>query len=208
MGVTVYSRLGDALRTRNLTVDDLQCQIAARFDLAVSTWTLDRLARDERVRRPNIEIVAVAAVLGVRLDDLLRVDAIPLGDEGAGGTDTFDDEEDDALAPEQSRRLSDLFAPRSRRPLTDDERAEMDTRVGAWGRAVSEREFHELAQRRGVPVEQVRAEVLAETERALAWWKAVVADPVRRKKIMRDVRQRQRARVADHQTGDQERLGE
>jgi len=41
----VYSRLGDALRTRNLTVDDLQCQIAARFDLAVRTRTLDRLAR-------------------------------------------------------------------------------------------------------------------------------------------------------------------
>ncbi len=67
MGVLVYSQLGDALRTRNLTVDDLQGQIAACFDLAVRTRTLDRLARDERVRRPNIEIVAAAAVLGVGL---------------------------------------------------------------------------------------------------------------------------------------------
>ncbi len=206
MGVLVYSQFGDALRTRNLTVDDLQCQIAARFDLAVRTRTLDRLARDERVRRPNIEIVAAAAMLGVGLDDVLRVDAMPLGDEGAVGTDMFDDE-DDALAPEQSRRLSDLFDLRSRRPLTDDERAELDTLVGAWSRAVSEREFREVAQRWGIPVEQVRAEVLAETERALAWWKTVEADPVRREEIMRDARQRQRARIADHQTVDQERPG-
>jgi len=84
MGVMVYSRLGDALRALNLTADDLQSRIAARFDLAVSTRTLDRLARDERVRRPNIEIVA--AVLGVRLDDVLRVDATPLGDAGGSLT--------------------------------------------------------------------------------------------------------------------------
>lgn len=35
MSVMVYSRLGDVLRTRNLTVSDLQRQIAARFDFAV-----------------------------------------------------------------------------------------------------------------------------------------------------------------------------
>jgi len=45
MSVMVYSRLGDVLRTRNLTVGDLQRQIAARFDFAVDARTLDRLAR-------------------------------------------------------------------------------------------------------------------------------------------------------------------
>jgi len=84
MSVMVYSRLGDLLRTRNLTVGDLQHQIAARFGWTVDARTLNRLARAERVRGPNIEIVA--AVLGVRLDDVLRVDAIPLGDAGGSLT--------------------------------------------------------------------------------------------------------------------------
>ena len=38
-------------------------------------------------------------VLGVGLDEVLRVDAIPLGDEGAVGADTSDYEEGDVLAP-------------------------------------------------------------------------------------------------------------
>jgi hypothetical protein len=49
MGVVVYSRLGDVLRARNLSVDDLQRHIAAHFDLATDTRTLDRLTRGERV---------------------------------------------------------------------------------------------------------------------------------------------------------------
>ena len=47
MGVTVYSRLGELLRARDLTVADLQNRIAARFGLAVDARTLDRLAREE-----------------------------------------------------------------------------------------------------------------------------------------------------------------
>ena len=104
MGLMVYSRLGDLLRARHLTVDDLQRQIAARFGLAVDARTLDRLARDERVRRPDVEIAA-AAVLDARLDDLFAVDALPLGENGTTGTDQRAEQED-VLPPEQSRRLS------------------------------------------------------------------------------------------------------
>ena len=197
MGVMVYSRLGDLLRARQLTVDDLQRQIAARFGLAVDARTLDRLARDERVRRPDVEIAAAAAtVLDVRLDDIFAVDALPLGEDGTIGTDQRAEQED-VLPPEQSQRLSDLFDLRDRRPLTDDERAELDALVGAWGRAVSEREYTEVARRRGIPVEQVRAESLAEIERVLAWWKEVEADPPRRAEVMRDAQERRRTRSAD-----------
>ncbi len=88
MSVMVYSRLGDVLRTRNLTVGDLQRQIAARFDFAVDARTLDRLARDERVRRPDMEIAAAAAAaLDARLDDIFAIDALPRGDEDVTGAD-------------------------------------------------------------------------------------------------------------------------
>jgi len=194
MGIMVYSRLGDVLRARNMSVDDLRRQIAARFDLAVDARTLDRMTRDERVRRPDVEIAAAAA-LDVGLDDIFLVEAMLADNEGAVGTDEAN-EEDDVLAPEQSRRLSALFDLRGQRPLTDDERAELDALVGAWGRAVSEREFAEVAHRRGIPVEQVRADSLAETERVLAWWKDVEADPARREEVVRDARERQRTRRA------------
>ncbi len=201
MGVMVYSRLGDLLRARHLSVDDLQRQIAARFGLAVDARTLDRLARDERVRRPDVEIAAAAAaVLDARLDDIFAVDALPVGEDGAMGTDQRAEEED-VLPPEQSRRLSELFDLRDRRPLTDDERAELDALVGAWGRAVSEGEYGAVARRRGVPVERVRAESLAEIERALAWWTEVEANPARRAEVVRDAQEQQRAHGADSNHG-------
>ncbi len=193
MSVMVYSRLGDVLRARNLTVDDLRRQISVRFDLAVDARTLDRMTRDERVRRPDVEIAAAAAAaLDVGLDDVFAVETMPMDDMTLEPNSPFD--EDDVLAPDQSRRLSDLFDLRGQRPLTDDERAELDALVGAWGRAVSERAFAEVARRRGVPVEQVRAESLAETERVLAWWKEVEANPARRAEVVRDARERQRTR--------------
>ncbi len=200
MGVMVYSRLGGVLRARNMSVDDLRRQIAGRFNLAVDARTLDRLTCGERVRQPDMETATVAAaVLDLGLDDILLflVDVMPMGDEGEIGTDRLDDEEDDVLAPGQSRRLSDLFDLRGRRPLTNDERAELDALVGAWGRAVSERGFRDLARRRGVPVEQVRAEALADVDRALAWWHAVQADPARLKAIVREARGRRRRRITD-----------
>lgn len=77
MGVMVYSRLGDVLRARNLTVDDLRRQIATRFNLAVDTRTLDRMTRDEQARRPDLEIAAAAAALDLGLDDVFLVDTLP-----------------------------------------------------------------------------------------------------------------------------------
>ena len=77
----------------------------------------------------------------------------------------------------------------------------MDALVGAWGRAVSEREYTEVARRRGIPVEQVRAESMAEIERALAWWQEVDADPARRAEVVRDAQGRRQMRGADRGNG-------
>src|SRR5438105_1252384 len=153
MGVTVYSRLGELLRARNLTVADLQNRIAARFGLAMDARTLDRLARSDRVPGPGGRRGGRVRA-GHRAGRPLRRRAVPLGTE-----DTIDShdpaEGDDILAPEQSRRLSELFDLRDRRPLTEVEQVELNALVAAWGRAVNERGIHELAARRGVPVEQM-----------------------------------------------------
>lgn len=194
MGVMVYSRLGDLLRARHLTVDDLQRQIAARFGLAVDARTLDRLARDERVRRPDMEIAAAAAaVLGANLNDVFAVEAIPLSNGDTNGVP--DDAEDDLLDPPQSRRLQALFDLRDKRPLTEDEQAEMHTLVAEYGRRVHERGLREIAQQRHLPLEQVRAEVAEDFERRLAWWDEVQADPARLQALVDEAMEQHRARV-------------
>ncbi len=195
MSVMVYSRLGDVLRTRNLTVDDLQRRIAARFDFAVDARTLDRLARDKRVRRPDMEIAAAAAAaLDARLDDIFAIDALPSSDEDAIGADK-PHEEDDILSPVQSRRLSELFDLQDDGRLTAPERIELDALVTTWGRAANERGIRDLAARRGVPVEEMQAEVLADVDRALVWWRAVQDDPARLETAVNEAREQQQARI-------------
>jgi transcriptional regulator with XRE-family HTH domain len=191
MSVMVYSRLGDLLRVRNLTVSDLQRQIAARFGLTVDTRMLERLARAERVRRPDLEVAAAAAaVLDVSLNDVFAVEAVPVDDEDAPGASNA---EDDILDPNQSQRLQALFDVRERRPLTPDEQAEMRALVAEYGHRVHERGVRELAERRNLAVEQVRAEVAADFERALAWWDEVQADPARLEALVNEARERQQA---------------
>jgi len=183
MSVMVYSRLGDVLRTRNLTVGDLQRQIAARFDFTVDARTLDRLARDERVRRPDMEIAAAAAAaLDARLDDIFAIADNPR-------------EADDVLSPVQSRRLSELFDLQDDGRLTATERIELDALVAAWGQAVNERGIRDLAARRGVPVEEMRAEVLADVDHALVWWRAVQDDPARLETVVNEAREQQQTRI-------------
>jgi transcriptional regulator with XRE-family HTH domain len=192
MSVMVYSRLGDLLRVRNLTVSDLQRQIAARFGLTVDTRMLERLARAERVRRPDLEVAAAAAaVLDASLNDVFAVEAVPIDDGDATGA--HDNAEDDILDPNQSQRLQALFDVRERRPLTPDEQAEMRVLVAEYGHRVHERGVRELAARRNLPLEQVRAEVAADFERALAWWDEVQADPARLEALVDEARERQRA---------------
>ncbi len=146
MGIAVYSRLGDVLRNQGLTVSDLQRRIAARFRFAVDERTLDRLARADHVRRPNLEIVAAAAdVLGVGFDDIFVVGTTS-ADTNGPGIERARDEEEDVLDPDQSRRLEDLLEARDWRTLTDDESAELG---GAGGRMGTPRERAGAARHRG-----------------------------------------------------------
>lgn len=192
MGVMVYSRLGDALRNQGLTVSELQRQITLRFGLTVDVRTLDRLSQDDRVRRPNLEVAAAAAaVLGVGLDDIF-VMRITHADTDGVGMERAGDE--DVLDSDQSRRLGDLLEAQDWRSLTSDERAELRALVAAWGRHANEQALRDIAARREQPIEQVRADVAADLDRALAWWDDVQADPARLEALVEEAREGQRAR--------------
>jgi transcriptional regulator with XRE-family HTH domain len=182
MGIAVYSRLGDVLRNQDLTVSDLQRRIAARFGLAMDMRTLDRLARADRVRRPNLEIVAAAAgILGVGFDDIFVV--------------RTSSEEEDVLDPDQSHCLEDLLEAQDWRTLTGDEHAELRALVAEWGHRANEQVLRDIAAKRGQPIEQVRADVAADLDRALVWWEEVQADPAHLEALVAEARESQRVRA-------------
>ncbi len=188
MSVMVYSRLGDLLRARNLTVRDLQRQIAARFGRTVDARTLTRLARAERVRRPDLEVAATAAeALDVSLNDVFAVET--------GPTDSLVDEED-ILDPAQSQRLQKLFDLQDRRALSADEQTEMRALVAEYGRRVYEQGVRRIAAKRGLPVDQVRVEVTADLERMIAWRRELEADPARLEALIDESRKHRRAQAA------------
>lgn len=193
MSVAVYSRLAKLLGERNMTVRELQHEIVTRFGRAVDARVLDRLTREPRVRRPDMELAA-AAVLGVELGDLFAVDAAPMPDQDEAASSST--QEKDILSPEQSQRLSLLFDLQDQRPLSLEEQVNLDQLVAAWGYAMNERGMQKLAQQRGVPLDQIRADVLADVARARAWWQEVQADPARLDEAVRAARVQQKARAS------------
>ena len=198
MSVIVYSRLGELLRVKDLSVDELRNRIARRFGLAVDTRTLNRWMRGERVQRPDLELAgAAAAVLEVGLDDVFAVEAIPVDEEAhdGGPTDAIAEEHDDILDPEQSHRLREIYTLQGRRLLTTAEWAEMDTLVSEFGRRVYQRGVRVIAERDGRPVEQVETDLAAERDRVSAWYQEIQSDPERLEAAIQQARARQRARA-------------
>ena len=177
MGVLVYPRLRELLREKNVTTTDLARDIEERLGLRVSRRTLERLTRAAPMRHADLELAgAVANILGVELNDIFTVEAIPVAE----------DVEDDVLDPDQSRRMRDLYDRQGQRSLTDDEWAELEGLVAAYGHRLHERRMRELAQQRGIPVEQAEREAAADLADALDWWQEVQADPGRLEALVAD----------------------
>lgn len=175
MGVAVYPRLGELLRTKNLTMDALEWQIAARYGLMVDPLSLYRLMQGETIQQADLDVAgAAAAVLGVELGDLFDVEAIPLDPDGMAEHD---------LDPDQGRRLAELLDQQGRRDLSSAEEAELDVLVAETGRRMHEWSLRRIARQRGIPVEQARREVQAEFDEVLAWWRDVHSDPKWRRKV-------------------------
>jgi hypothetical protein len=173
MGVAVYPRLGDLLRTRNISVAELERRIEARYGLSVDRKTLYRLTSPGEVQRADLKVAgAAAAVLGVDLGDVFDVQVIP----------TVSDEEHPAdLDPDQAQRLALLLDLQGRRTLTPSERSELHALVAEYGRRLHEWQLQEIAQQRGLSLEETRAEVAADLGEALEWWRGFQADRRRRR---------------------------
>ncbi len=131
MGVMVYSQLGAVLRTQRLTVDDLQRQISVRFGMAVDSRTLDRLARDQRLRRPNIEIVRQRQRRLAWASPILSAST----PDPSTAVERSADEEVDVLAPEQSQPsvTSSTRGVAAPRPMTSE-----PSWTRLWARGVGE----------------------------------------------------------------------
>jgi len=85
-----------------------------------------------------------------------------------------------------------LFDLGDRRTLTDEEQAKLRALVAAWGRRVREQGVRGIAAERGLPVDQVRADLDADLERAVAWWAEIQADPAQLDALVEEARERQR----------------
>jgi hypothetical protein len=190
--VTVYPRLGDVLRRKNLTVAELERQIEQRYGVLVDRKTLHRLTYPEPIERVDLEVTgAVAAVLAVGLGELFEVEAVALGGgEGGGGGESGE------LTPEESSRLSELFDQQSRRALREFEQIELDGLVARYGQFLRERLLRARAQRERVLLEEARARTDSELHRLVGWWRTVESDESWRRRLASRVRGRRSRRSA------------
>jgi len=215
--ISIYSRLGDLLRVRGLSAEDIRERITVLFERPVDAQALDRLTNNEQVNSVDVETgVAAAAALDVPLDDVLVIEvktAPPMGllpntehsavellwstdrrshDRQSASVGSVSDptargarRPDVDLAPAEGdtagdRRIDDLFALKSKRPLTANEQSELHVLVAAHAQETYERGVDRLAVKRGVPVGQLYGELAEERARVAAWYQDLEANPERR----------------------------
>ena len=78
--LVVYSRLGTVLQQRGMPLQDLRSRLASLLDSPIDPHSLVALARDERMQRPDIELLAaIALTLESPVDELLDVRDAPIG---------------------------------------------------------------------------------------------------------------------------------
>lgn len=87
--------------------------------------------------------------------------------------------------------MGELF---DRGALSDAEDVELQGLVGKYSCLLHERRVREIAQKRGVPEDQVRRESEIAVADALAWLRAFDADPRNRQELVEQVKRR-RARL-------------
>lgn len=118
MVVSVYPQLDALLRARGLSLTDLQRAMEERYGRAVDVDALQSLAGSEPVEHTDIALAgAIAAVLGIKLDDLFTVE---LDGDAASSSDTagFPDEQPAARLRELlDRQIQDGFTAAEQREL-------------------------------------------------------------------------------------------
>ena len=151
MSVSVIPRLRQLLEQRGLTIAELERRIEQDYGERVDPKGLYRLASDEPMQRADLRIAgAAASVLEVGLGDLFTIEAVRLGRAQPQAA---------YLSPEQARRLSRLLDRQARGRLNQDERHEMDDLVQQYGQRLHEAKVREYASRRGLSLDQARADL-------------------------------------------------
>jgi len=77
------------------------------------------------------------------------------------------------LGPAESERLATLIERQRHGLLSEEEWAELDGLVAAYGRELHEQRLRELAKKRGVPLEHVRREIDAQFAEAVRQWQEI-----------------------------------
>jgi hypothetical protein len=182
MSVAVYSRLGELLKARNLTVAELGDRITSRYGLVVDAESLRAWVRDAPVQQADLELAgAAAAVLDLSLADLFDVNAIPDLPE-----------EESLLGEADDERLSELLELQQSRELSDDEATELKALVAEWSRQVRDRWLKVRATIQGISVEQARRELEANVAEASRWWQEFQANPQLRRSVVSKLKRRSR----------------
>ena len=83
------------------------------------------------------------------------------------------------LGPAESERLSTLIERQRHGLILEEEWAELDKLVAAYGRELHEQRLRELAKKRSVPLEQVRLETDAQFAEAVRQWQEIEPDLTR-----------------------------
>lgn len=153
MPVAAFGRLDQLLNERNLTIADVRQQIEALYGIVDDKGILEQLASSEGLVKTDLTVVcAVAGLLGVSLDDLFHVIAIPVSMLPRST-------EPDFLTEEEGRRLTELFDRQDAGVLTDAEQRELEELVyDKYGQRSIEHSQRKEAKRRGVSLEQVQRE--------------------------------------------------
>ena len=179
MSVTVYSRLNELLRQRDLTVGALERHIDERFGILLDPGVVDLLMRDAPVRQADVTAIgAVAAALDVELGELVVVRVVSAEDDA--------EEDMSDLNPSDSRRLDALFDKQGLDSLSEGEQAEMRRLVAQSARHMRERRTRQYAKRRNISIEQARQDLQDKFQEALTWIKDFESNP----RLQRDVDER------------------
>ncbi len=94
------------------------------------------------------------------------------------------------LTPIESHRLEELLDRQGRASLSQAEQTELEDLIATYGERLHEQSVHEIAHKRGVPIEQVRHEAEVAVAEAVDWLRDFEADPRRRQAAAEQVKQR------------------
>ena len=183
MAVAVYPHLDALLQERGLSILELKRIIEDRYGLAVDFNKLQSLAGSEPVDQTDLTLAgAVATVLGVSLNDLFSVEALP--------TETPFAPEVSLLSDAQSQRLSDLLTRQDEGTLDSKDARELEQLVDEYGRTVREYHLRSYAAKQGISFEEAEREVDRRFAAESTWLRDLDASPGGREALIEQVRQK------------------